>query len=328
MPRTAASEPAAKAAGYPGTNPAPQFPAAPLTAPAAAQTQKSSWWQNLVKPTDEAMLFEQGRAQLAAGNNRTAARTLNGLIKNYPASPRREEAMWLRATALFNLEDYYAAYEQCEELLAQYAGSPHYRDALVKEVQIADIYFGPTRRKVLGIPLTSGDTEAVEILRKVYEHQPAGDLADDVILRIADHFWTQGNWQEAEDYYDRYCREFPNGESARRAELRRAKCAIERCRGSRYDTACLQLAYDRLRDFQQKFPQEAEKEGVGTLMAQVRDMQAAGLYETAAHYMRAHQPEAAAFCVERLVERFPDSPWCQEARKLVANASLRQEPKP
>ena len=61
-------------------------------------------------------------------------------------------------------------------------------------------------------------------------------------MRIADYHWSKRDWPAAEDYYDKYCREFPNGPSVRRAELLRAKCAIERCRGPRYDTTCLQLA--------------------------------------------------------------------------------------
>jgi outer membrane assembly lipoprotein YfiO len=279
-----------------------------------------------MKPQDDSLLFAQGCAQLESKDYRAAARTFKTLIKDSPTSPHREEAMWLRAAAFWGLEDYFKAFEQYEELLTTYAGSPHYRDALLKEIEVAEILFGPTRRKVLGIPLTSGDTEAVEILRKVYEHQPTGDLADDVVLRIADYYWSQKQWAEAEDYYDKYCREYPNGEAARKAELYRAKCAIERCRGARYDTTSLQLAYDRLRAFRQKFPAEAEKEDVGALLAQVRDMQAEALYQTVLHYVRSGRADAAAFYVDRLEERFPDSPWSEKAKKFLADLAMGHEP--
>jgi outer membrane assembly lipoprotein YfiO len=173
---------------------------------------------------------------------------------------------------------------------------------------------------------TSGDTEAVEILRKVYEHQPTGDVADDVVLRIADYYWSNGQWQEAEDYYDKYCREYPNGEAVLRAELQRAKCAIENCRGARYDTTCLQLAYDRLRQFQAKYPEVAEKENVEGLMQAVRFRQAEGLYEIAARYRRAGQPLSAAFYAERLRERYPDTTWAEMAKEFLADsAPAKQE---
>ncbi|MBM4018788.1 MAG: outer membrane protein assembly factor BamD [Planctomycetes bacterium] len=291
----------------------------------SASDRFKAWWNGLTKPGDEDALFDQARAKLQARDYRGAAKDFRSLIKSFPASPRREEAMWLRAAALMGLEDYMAAFDQYEELIAQYAGSPHYRDAMLKEIEIADLYFGPARRRVLGIPLTSGDSEAVEILRKVYEHQPAGDLADDVVLRIADHYWSKAQWPEAEDYYDKYCREYPNGQGARRAELRRALCAVERCRGARYDTTCLQLACDRLRQFQQKFPEEAEREGVPETLERIRARQAEALFETAMSYYRGGRPLAAAFYAERLIERFPGTFWCEKARELLADMSMKSD---
>jgi outer membrane protein assembly factor BamD (BamD/ComL family) len=170
------------------------------------------------------------------------------------------------------------------------------------------------------------DTEALEMLRKVYEHQPAGELAASVVLRIAGYHWAKGEWLEAEDYYDKYCREYPNGQAAREAELKRAKCAIERCRGARYDTTCLQLAYDRLRQFQAKFPDVAEQENVPILLDEVRNRQAQALYEIAARYHRAGQVLAAAFYAERLREKFPDSPWNAIAAGFMADSAIQEEP--
>jgi outer membrane assembly lipoprotein YfiO len=317
-------EPPAPPGAQPSAEAKPPDAHAPAAQPSAAE-QFKAWWNGLTRPNDENMLFEQGRGRLSSRDYRGAARDLKNLIKNSPASRHREEAMWLRAAALMGLEDYMGAFEQYEELITNYAGSPHYRDALVKEIEIADIYFGPTRRRVLGVPLTSGDTEAIEILRKVYEHQPTGDLAEAVVLKIANYYWAQGQWADAEDYYDKYCREYPNGPGARLAELRRAKCAIERCRGSRYDTTCLQLAYDRLRAFNQKFPQEAEKEDVPAILERTRQMQAEALFQTAVNYHRSGQPLAAAFYAERLQERYPGTFWSEKAREFLADIAMKRD---
>jgi outer membrane protein assembly factor BamD (BamD/ComL family) len=285
------------------------------------------WWKRSWGSTDTRGLFEQGKADALAGNNRSAASALQTVIKNSPNSAHREEAMWLRANALFAMKQYYQAFEQYEELLTQYAGSPHYRDALLKEIEIAELFLGGERRRIWGLPLMiRADSEGLEILRKVYEHQPAGDLAAKVVLRIAEYHWTKNNWLEAEDYYDKYCREYPNTEAAPFAELRRAKCALERCQGARYDTTCLQLAYDRLKQFEAKFPDAAEKENVAGTLAVIRSQQAEALYQVAARYHRASQPLAAAFYAERLRERFPDSPWNEAAAKFMAPNVERQEP--
>jgi len=323
----------------PGPAPKPETPASPaaegpshkVDTPPSGTEGAGRWginwrfWQRSAGPNADKDLFDEGKGSLSAGRLSSAAATFKKLIKDCPSSAHREEAMWLRAGILFDQKDYYKAYEQYEELLTQYAGSVHYRDALLKEIEIAELFLGPVRRRVLGIPLLSGETEAIEILRRVYEHQPAGDLADDVVLRIADYNWSKGRWIEAEDYYDKYCREFPNGPAAHQAELKRAKCAIERCRGSRYDTTCLQLAYDRLQQFKQKFPEEAEREGVSAQLAKIREMQAEAIYETAINYYRTGKPLAAAYYVERLQQKYADTIWCEMSRQFMADISMKKE---
>ena len=326
-------EPAPKPA--PATEPAPkpapavQPPPAATEAPAAeSKPPWYAWWRRSPDPNADRTLLEEGRRAMEAGNPGKAVGPLKSLIKKYPDSAYRGEAMWLRGEALFARKDYYPAFEQYEEMLTQYAGSPHYRQALERQMAVAELYLGPVRRRVWGMPLLSGETEAIEILRRVYEHQPAGDLAEACLLRIADYYYEKGQWQEAEDYYNKYCQAFPNGERIVHAELARAKCAIARCGGARYDITSLGLAYDRLRQFQQKYPDAAREEGVADLLAQLRLSQAEALYNVAAHYFRAGKPLASAFYAEQVVARYADTPWADEARALVAKMNLEKEPKP
>ena len=300
----------------PSELPDSQKPAVPDKEP--SWWERAKWWEKPPPPGQDEPLLNEAKDLLREGNRRGAEKRLDELIEDYPESPRREEAMWLRAESLFARERYYKAYEQYEDLIEQYAGSARYRDALRKEIEIAELYLGPVRRRVLGIPLMSGEDEAIEILRRVYEHQPAGDLADDVVLRIADYYWSKRKWPDAEEYYDKYCKEYPNGRAVRHAELRRAKCALRQCEGPKYCTTSLRLARDRLRQFKEKYPEEAAREDVPALLARLKNLQAQSLYEIAARYRRAGQPCAAAFYAERLRERYPASEWSEKAGRFLA----------
>ncbi len=293
-----------------------QKPARPEKEP--SWWERAKWWEKPPPPGQDEPLLNEAKDLLGAGDRRRAEKRLDELIEDYPQSPHREEAMWLRAESLFARERYYKAYEQYEDLIEQYAGSARYQDAMRKEIEIAELYLGPVRRRVLGIPLMSGEDEAIEILRRVYEHQPAGDLADDVILRIADYYWSKRKWPDAEEYYDKYCKEYPNGQAVRHAELRRAKCAVRQCEGPRYCTTSLRLARDRLRQFKEKYPEEAARQDVPALLARLKDLQAQSLYEIAARYRRAKKPCAAAFYAERLQERYPASAWSEKAGRFLA----------
>jgi len=336
-PPEAVPEPVVRPAPEMPPAPAPEPKPAPAVQPPAAATEspaaeskppRYAWWRRSPDPNADRTLFEEGSRAMEAGNPGKASRTLRSLIKKYPDSAYRAEAMWRRGEALFAQKDYYQAFEQYEEMLTQYAGSPHYRQALERQMAIAELYLGPVRRRVWGMPLLSGETEAIEILRRVYEHQPAGDLAEACLLRIADYYYEKGQWQEAEDYYNKYCQAFPNGGRVVHAELARAKCAIARCSGARYDVTSLGLAYDRLRRFQQKYPDAAQEEGVADLLVQLRRSQAEALYNVAAHYFRAGKPLASAFYAEQVVARYADTPSADEARALLAKMNLEKESKP
>jgi len=267
------------------------------------------WWKRGEEPNGDRRLFEAGRNAYSRQDYFGAAATFKSLIKEYKESQFRSEAMWLRAEALFGDKDYFHAFEQYEELVTNYAGSPHYHDGLAREMEIAELFFTGVKRKILGMIWVPAYTEAVEILRKVYEHQPTGDLAPKAVIRIANYYWDKHEWQSAEDYFDKYCREYPNGEAVKAAELRRAKCALERCRGAVYDTTSLKLCRDRLDQFRQKYPDLAEEEGVPRMMDDLHAMQGEALYRTADWYHRTGQSVAAAHYFEEVQAQYADTPW-------------------
>jgi len=317
VPPRKSAKPAEPAPGpKPSELPDTEKPARPDEEP--SWWERAKWWEKPPPPGQDEPLFNEAKDLLSAGHDRRAEKTLDELIEDYPESPHREEAMWVRAQSLFDRERYYKAYEQYEDLIAQYAGSSRYRDALRKEIEIAELYLGPVRRRVLGLPLMSGEDEAIEILQRVYEHQPTGDFADDVVLRIADYYWSKRKWPDAEEYYDKYCKEYPNGDAVRHAELRRARSTLRQCEGPRYCTTSLRLARDRLRQFQEKYPDEAARHDVPALIAHLQDLRAQSLYEIAARYRRAGHPCAAAFYAERLQARYPDSDWSEKADRFLA----------
>ena len=120
---------------------------------AATQAMQAAQWAEAVKAAggEEADLYNQGRSDVAAGRFDDGAKTLGRLIEKFPQSSLRGEAMWLRAAAILATGDHYAAFEQLEALITQYAGSPHYRDALKNEIQIGEAFLGGVHRKIWGM---------------------------------------------------------------------------------------------------------------------------------------------------------------------------------
>ena len=296
--------------------PIPEMP--PKGKPAPARKRLRFWPPGIVREKD-IDIFRQAKSDYKEGRHRAASRRFKRLIKRYPTSPYREESMWLRAEALFAKKNYYAAFGQYEKLLNEYAGTPHFAEALKREYEVAEILFGPARRRVLGIPLFSGNDEAVEILRKVYEHQPTGKLADISILKIADYNYDKGFWLEAEHYYEKYTDDFGERKHGRKALSRSAQSAIAQCKGSLYDTSMLTVARERLQQYQVLYPEEKEK--AAATLEHLRNVEAEKEYQIASYYRRAGHPDAAAYYADRVIKNYADTPWAGRAGELLDKMS-------
>jgi outer membrane protein assembly factor BamD (BamD/ComL family) len=107
--------------------------------------------------------------------------------------------------------------------------------------------------------------------------------------------------------------------TCRAHSLRRARCALERCRGPQYDTTGLKLCRDRLEQFRQKYPQMAEQEGVPKMLADLHALEAEALFRVGDYYHRTGQPVAAAHYFEDVMALFADTPW-----GVKAEAELNQ----
>lgn len=303
----------------PEAKPIPEVPPTGRPPIKPAKPARFRWpWSSTKTDAD---LFSRAKTDYQQGRFRSASRDFKRLVKRFPQSPYCEEARWLRGEALFKRRKYYAAFQQYENLLDKHAGTARFAEALHREFEIAHIYFGPTRRKFWGIPFFSGDVEAVEILRNVIEKQPGGELADDAVLSIAGHYYDHFYPMEAEHYYAKYVKDFPEREHAREALMRAAQCAIASCKGSRYDTSSLSVARERLLRFQDTYPEDEKKEDVAKALSGVRLLEAEKEYKIAVYYRRAGNIGSAAFYAERVMKNYGNTPWAKWAAELLEKMS-------
>ena len=93
-----------------------------------------------------------------------------------------------------------------------------------------------------------------------------------------------------------------------------------------FDDADLLEAEVYLKDFRQKYPQDAGAEQVPQTLARINDQRAEKDYRVARYYERVRQPDAAIYYY-RLVEKdWAASTWATEARsRLVALGAVAPE---
>jgi outer membrane protein assembly factor BamD (BamD/ComL family) len=268
-------------------------------------------------PKSDSERILQSIAAYRAGQWTAAAMTAALLLKTSPKSPCAEAAKWLQAEAIFADGDLYAAFETYEEFIKKYAGSSLLEKSLRREMEVAEAFLTGTKRRLFGVLRVNAEDEGLAILQKVYDHRPTGNLAPDALFRRGEFQMQKKKYDEAEETFRNFDKEFPNHERARSAELLAAQAAMIANLGPVYGDASLKRANDQLEAYRDRHPDAAAAENVPQALEKIRQAEAQKKYEVAAYYLRAQKPRAAVFYARRVVREYPDTPAEAQARALL-----------
>jgi outer membrane protein assembly factor BamD (BamD/ComL family) len=203
---------------------------------------------------------------------------------------------------------YYKAYEWFERQLDAYPSGVYSDRALQREYEIADAFLEGRKRRALGVFRLDATDEALTMLRRLAEHAPGTQLAADALLRVADHYFDQGQWEEATQGYDQYLALFGETDLAPYAMLQGARSAHNAYRGKAWDDTPLIEAEQRYRAFRELYPVQAERADVAETLQQIDRQQAAKLAYAGDLYQRIGREEAAGYYDRLIAEKFPFTP--------------------
>ena len=301
------------------------------TAPLAfAQTQPTppTWelrdggrWQ-LADPSAQAPLQEPtlDRVEEMLRNRQggAAKKLVINWIKRNKDSPVRDRAVFLLGQANFLLNKRINAFYNYDEVLDLYPASRYFYPALARQYDIADAYLSGYRDRFLGIPLFDGTTEATEMLFRIQSRAPGSPLAEKALLRTADYYYADAEYDLAEDAYAQYVRSYPRSPYLPRVRLRQAFSALAQFRGILFDATPVIDARQQLVNLSEDYPQLAREENVPALLARIDAALSRKLLATADFYRRTNKPTASAYHYRYLVQKFPQSPEAQTARERLA----------
>ncbi len=265
------------------------------------------------------------RMHLDQGKHSRTISAAKKFLKKYPLDYRGEEAMMLAAEAQMHRGRYMKAYELYEKQLEDYPIGEFFDRALYREFRIANAFLAGKKQVVWGFLRLSAEAEALEMLSRIVEHAPGSILAEDALLRIADHYYEDRYYAEAAEAYDNYLELFGKSERASYAMLRSATAIYSTYRGVDYNDTPLVEAELRLRTFKQNYP-TSSRSYVDQILRQIAILRAQKDYNAAQLYERINRPDAAVFYYKEVVKRDNDSKWAEKA--LVALLRLEASASP
>jgi outer membrane assembly lipoprotein YfiO len=311
----------------------------PLFADPPAAELRNGRWEPAAQPSTQPVSdpdLDRVEQLLAAGQNSEAYKLDLYWIKNHSkTAPLRDRAVFLMAQANYQLDDRIRAYYFLDEVMDEYPESKLFFPALQMQYKIADEYLNGHKDRLFGWPIfqfVPRTDEAVEMLYRIQQRSPGSPLAEKSLLRTADFYYANGDYDLAHDAYAAYVKAYPRSPQVPPVMLREAFSSLAQFRGIRFDPTNLLEARAKLLEVQTAYPEMARDENVADIIHKIDDTLAAKLYYTADYYRRTHDPRGAVYTYRYLINLYPYAPQVADAKKALSKmpqwALDQREPQP
>ncbi len=265
-----------------------------------------------------------------------------------PGSPRtargrptaRPASIYLAETQ-FQRKKFVDAHDSFEKLHADYPATDYLEKLVSREFEIAHIWMKqsdpktppdqviPWYARFSGtLPLIDTTGYAVKALEHVRHNDPAGDLADDAAMEIADFYLKHRDYESASIYYDQFLTDHAKSPLLQQALHSAIEARMKAYLGPEYDGSTLEKARELVKRNMQSFPeQQASFEKLYHTLDLINDAQAEKTYKDGMYYKRRGKVASAEFYLGKIPQRWPNSPWAVKAKTELAQlAKLPRKP--
>ena len=215
----------------------------------------------------------------------------------------------------------YREYTAIEKLLENY---PEYADAgqlAAREYEIAELYYQGQREpafwQLRWIPWLHDSDKSIEIYTKALTRAPFAEWSPQAALRLAYLLDKEGMKKEAAAQLENFVANYPSSELFKYGLLALANAYMDLAASGDGDGKYISLAFDRLLEFQKKFPDDKENEWVVRQIAQYRDMQSERLLDLAGFYAKTGRTDASERYLAKILADYPDSKSAPAAEKMM-----------
>ncbi|HEX8521639.1 MAG TPA: outer membrane protein assembly factor BamD [Tepidisphaeraceae bacterium] len=267
---------------------------------------------------------------ISAGRNSQARTLALKWFKTHRDHPLVDRCLFLIAQAEDRVGDPIRAFYYLDQLLDEHPETRLYAAAMQKQYNIADAYLRGRKRKLLGFPILTAEDEAIEMMYRVQQRSPQSPIAERSLLRTADYYFGDRQYDLAEDAYGAFIRQFGRSPSVPAARLKQAYSAYAQFHGPLFEVTPLIDARERLAMVVAEYPELARRENIPAMLEQIDAVMARKLFLRGDFYRRTHEPQAAAYSYRYLLKAYPNSADAPKAQARLMKLPLwaRELPEP
>jgi TolA-binding protein len=297
----------------------------------------SNGWSPIKPPSDPQAdaEFRAAEALFQQGQLADAESAFKKLAKRKKDTPWGEKAQFYLAECQYQQGRLVASHDSYEALISTYPGTQFLEKAVAREYAIAGVWLAavaddakPEEQASIAqrwsgkLPAIDATGHALAALEHVRHHDPTGPLADDAVLRIADHYYGHGDYEDAALYYDQLIAEHPKSPFLQRAQRASIDSKIKGYIGPDYDGAGLEQARDQAIQTMALFPerqaQAGEKGSLEHTLDLINEQMAERAYQRGEHYLWTGKVASAEYCFGEIPVKWPKSPYAKRAKEQLA----------
>ena len=155
------------------------------------------------------------------------------------------------------------------------------------------------------------------MLYRIQQRSPGSPLAEKALLRTADYYYREAEFDLASDAYAVFARAYPRSPEVPRVRLRQAFANYAQFRGLKFDVTPIIDAREQLLAIQQQYPALAAEENLQPVIERIDATFARKIFVTGDFYERTHEPRAAAYQYKFLLKTYPELARCQVGEGTV-----------
>ena len=156
-------------------------------------------------------------------------------------------------------------------------------------------------------------TRAIEHFQNVFNYGRTSEWAADAQFYLAESYLQTEQYLLAADEFTRFVNLYRQDERAEEAAFKRALAYYRLSPPYQLDQSDTRQAINYLRLFVEQYPTSQYAERAGTMLQELRNKLAHKEYDAAQLYERRELFEAAALTYERVLEKYPETKWADDA---------------
>ncbi len=281
---------------------------------------ETGWINTKYDPQDTAQnLYQKAITLQQEKKYAEAVKVFNAIIETAPNTPEAKKSLYEAANSYYIIEKYYDAYTFYEEYLRQVPNNDKVVEILTKQYDIGIILVRGTKQSqdILDFEIQSSASLGIEILQHLIDKAAYINFADDAQLMIANYYFKNEEYQQAQIHYQKLLQNYPKSEWAGFAQYQISVCLSKQTRGPNYDVQPLQQSEKEIEKYFQTFKQDQYLQNSQNHLKKIREDMAQKELDIARYYLFQKQLPATRIYLICLIQNYGDTQVAKEAQKML-----------